>query len=267
VSAAERELVATACRILAGAGQDDLIWGHASVRDPEGRGVWIKSAEWSLAEITPDRVHLVDPDGAVLAGEGARHSDYPVHTGIMMARPDAGAVVHTHPPFSVALAATGQELRPISHAANFFVPPAVPRFTDTADLILTRDLGRSVAATLGDVPALFLVNHGIVTVGSTLEEATVAAVLLEHACHQQLLTASAKNCPAGRRRRSRCASGSTSTAGAPSPRCGLTSCVSCPCEAVGRWPCRGLVRSAECRAALTALLGWPRQQISREGFC
>src|SRR5690606_17708835 len=41
-----RELVATASRILAGTGHDDLIWGHASVRDPDGRGVWIKSAEW-----------------------------------------------------------------------------------------------------------------------------------------------------------------------------------------------------------------------------
>ena len=195
MSAAVRELVATGCRILAGAGQDDLIWGHASVRDPEGRGVWIKSAEWSLAEITADRVHLVDQDGAVLAGEGARHSEYPIHTEIMAARPDVGAVVHTHPPYSVALAATGQELRPVSHAANFFVPPAVSRFTETADLILTRDLGRSVASALGDAPALFLVNHGIVAVGSTLEEATVAAVLLERACQQQLLTASAGGWP------------------------------------------------------------------------
>jgi L-fuculose-phosphate aldolase len=195
VSAAVRELVATASRILAGAGQDDLIWGHASVRDPEGRGLWLKSAEWSLAEITADRVQLVDRDGAVLAGEGARHSEYPIHAEIMAARPDVGAVVHTHPPYSVALAATGQPLRPVSHAANFFVPPAVPRFTDTADLILTRELGRSVAAALGDAPALFLVNHGIVTVGSTLEEATVTAVLLERACRQQLLTASAGGWP------------------------------------------------------------------------
>jgi ribulose-5-phosphate 4-epimerase/fuculose-1-phosphate aldolase len=195
VSAEVREFVATASRILADAGQDDLIWGHASVRDPDGRGVWLKSAEWSLAEITADRVQLVDPDGVVLTGEGPRHSEYPIHAEIMAARSDVGAVVHTHPPYAVALAATGQPLRPVSHAANFFVPPAVPRFTDTADLILTRDLGRSVAAALGDARALFLVNHGIVTVGSTLEEATVAAVLLERACQQQLLTASAGGWP------------------------------------------------------------------------
>ena len=183
-----RALVATASRILAAAGQGDLIWGHASARDPDGHGVWLKSARWGLEEVTPDRVHLVSEDGQVLEGAGQRHSEYPIHTEVMIARPDVGAVVHTHPPHAVALAATGQPLRPVSHAANYFVPPEVPRFTGTGDLILTRDLGREIASTLGSAPALFLVNHGIVTVGPDLQTATVAAVLLERACAQQMLT-------------------------------------------------------------------------------
>jgi L-fuculose-phosphate aldolase len=183
-----QEQVALASRILASQGHDDLIWGHASVRDPDGRGVWIKAAEWSLAEITPERVHLVDGTGEVLAGTGNRHSEYPIHTEIMAARPDVGAVVHTHPPYAVALAATGQPLRAVSHAANMFVPPQVPRFTATADLIITEELGRQVAAELAEHAALFLVNHGIVVVGPDLPSATVAAVVLERACHQQLLT-------------------------------------------------------------------------------
>lgn len=185
-----RQLVATSSRILAASGHGDLIWGHASARDPEGRGVWIKSAEWGLEEVTPDRVHLVSPDGVVVEGDGKRHSEYPIHTEILAARPDVGAVVHTHSPHAVALAATGQQLRPVSHAANFFVPPEVPRFTVTADLILTQELGKQVAATLGESSALFLVNHGIVAVGPDIETATVAAVLLERACEQQLLTQS-----------------------------------------------------------------------------
>ena len=183
-----RALVATASRILAAAGQGDLIWGHASARDPGGRGVWMKSATWGLEEVTTDRVHLVGADGEVLDGSGPRHSEYPIHTEIMNARPDVAGVVHTHPPHAVALAATGQPLRPVSHAANFFVPPDIPRFTQTADLILTRDLGQAVAAELESASAIFLVNHGIVTVGQDLQTATVAAVLLERACAQQMLT-------------------------------------------------------------------------------
>lgn len=181
-----RDLVASASRVLAAQGHDDLIWGHASVRDE--RGVWIKSAEWGLGEVTAERVHLVDRAGNVLEGAGARHSEYPIHTEILAVRSDVGAVVHTHPPHAVALAATGQPLLPVSHAANMFVPPAVPRFTATADLILTPELGKQVAVELGEANALFLVNHGIVTVGPDIETATVRAIVLERACHQQLLT-------------------------------------------------------------------------------
>jgi L-fuculose-phosphate aldolase len=131
-----RALVATASRILAAAGQGDLIWGHASARDPDGHGVWLKSARWGLEEVTPDRVHLVSEDGQVLEGDGQRHSEYPIHTEVMIARPDVGGVVHTHPPHAVALAATGQPLRPVSHAANYFVPPGVPCFSGTGDPVL-----------------------------------------------------------------------------------------------------------------------------------
>jgi len=190
-----RDAVATSCRVLAANGHDDLIWGHSSARDPEGRGVWLKSAEWGLGEVTADRVHLVSPEGDVLVGDGVRHSEFPIHTEVMAARPDVGGVVHTHPPHAVALAATGQDLRPVSHAANLFVPPGVPRFTDTADLVLTRELGRSVALSLGSARAVFLVNHGIVAVGASVQEATVAAIVLEQACQQQILTHSAGGWP------------------------------------------------------------------------
>lgn len=186
-----RELVAASSRVLAAAGHGDLIWGHSSARDRDGRGVWIKAAEWGLDEVTAGRVHLVAPDGTVLEGEGAAHSEHPIHTEIMAARPDVGGVVHTHPPHAVALAAAGLPLRAVSHAANYFVPPGVPAFTGTADLILTPGLGRALARALGPARGIFLVNHGIVTVGETLRQATVAAVLLERACAQQLLTVGA----------------------------------------------------------------------------
>lgn len=192
-----RELVAVSSRVLAAAGHDDLIWGHSSARDRDGRGVWIKSAEWGLDEVTAGRVQLVAPDGTVLEGEGAVHSEHPIHTEIMAARPDVGGVVHTHPPHAVALAAAGLPLRPVSHAANYFVPPDVPAFTGTADLILTPGLGRDLARALGPARGIFLVDHGIVTVGGTLQQATVAAVLLERACAQQLLTVGAAGAVAG----------------------------------------------------------------------
>jgi L-ribulose-5-phosphate 4-epimerase len=183
-----RKVVSDASRILGSHDLGDLIWGHASARDPRGRGVWIKAAGLGMEEVTPADVHLVSWNGDVLEGaEAPRHSEYPIHTEIMAARPDVGGVVHTHSPYAVALAAAGVDLLPINHAATMFVPPAVPRFALTGDLILTPSLGSALADTLGGHRAAFLVNHGVVTVGRDVQEATIAAVILERAARQQLL--------------------------------------------------------------------------------
>jgi L-fuculose-phosphate aldolase len=64
----------------------------------------------------------------------------------------------------------------------------VPRFTKTAELIVTPQMGVDVAATLGDQNAMFLVNHGIVTAGKDVRDAVIRAVLLEKAAYQQMLT-------------------------------------------------------------------------------
>ncbi len=183
-----RLLVSQASRVLGAAGLDDYIWGHASVRDPEGRGAWIKRSGVGLSEIGPGDVQLVSHDGEVLQGAGNRHIEYPIHTEVYAARPDVGGVVHIHPPHAVALAASGVQLRPVSHQATLFTPPAVPCYDDTTDLIRSAELGAGVARALGDRNAVFLLNHGIVTVGVTVREAAVTALLLEEACEQQLRT-------------------------------------------------------------------------------
>lgn len=190
MSKATRHLVATSSQLMARAGSADLIWGHVSARDEQGRGVWIKQAGIGLEEVTPETVQLVDWEGRVLEGDGPRHSEWPIHTEVMAARSDVNGVVHVHSRHPVALASSGVDLRPVSHEANYFAPHGVPRFDATGDLILTTDLGRAVASTLGEATAAFLVNHGVITVGEDLAAATVAAIILDRACAQQLLTAS-----------------------------------------------------------------------------
>ncbi|MDQ6821796.1 MAG: class II aldolase/adducin family protein [Actinomycetota bacterium] len=183
-----RELVALGCRILGANGHDDYVWGHVSARDPQDRGVWMKASTYGFEEITADHVILVSFDGEVLEGDRPRHSEWPIHTEIMRSRPDAGGVVHSHPPHSIAVGAAGQPLLPLSHAGTLFVPPDVPRFTKTADLIVTPEMGADVAEGLDGESALLLVNHGIVTVGKDVRDAVIRAVLLEKAAHQQVVT-------------------------------------------------------------------------------
>ena len=93
---------ALGCLVLGSQDQSDFVWGHLSVRDPAGRGVWMKSAGYGFEEMTPELIVLIDDDGNVMEGKGRRHAEYPIHTEIMAARPDVNCVVHTHSASAVA---------------------------------------------------------------------------------------------------------------------------------------------------------------------
>jgi ribulose-5-phosphate 4-epimerase/fuculose-1-phosphate aldolase len=180
------DLVALGSRALAAAGHGDMVWGHLAVRDPDGRGVWLKSSGWGMEEITPDRVMLVSWDGDVLAGNGKRHIEYPIHTEIMQARPDVTVSLHTHADTVNAFSALAVPLRPISHDATAFAEHGLPRHTATANLVRTAELGRALAADLGAAHACLMPQHGLAAVGVDVAHAVMYAVLLQRACATQL---------------------------------------------------------------------------------
>jgi ribulose-5-phosphate 4-epimerase/fuculose-1-phosphate aldolase len=185
----EEQLIAEtalANRALGASGQSDMVWGHASVRDPDGRGVWMKAAGWSFGEVTGDRVALVSPEGEVLAGHGPRHIEYPIHTEVMLARSDVGSVVHTHAPAAVSFAALDVPLLAVSHDGVEFAEPPVPRFTRTGALISSAELGQALAEAIGDGVGCLIPQHGLVTVGPDAATAVMRAVLLARACQVQL---------------------------------------------------------------------------------
>ena len=179
-------LAVQASLALAAAGQADMIWGHASVRDPDRRGVWMKSAGWGLEEIDEGKIVLVSPEGKVLEGSGRQHIEYPIHTEILARRPDVGAVVHTHSSAANQFSALDVPLRPLDHAGSLFAYPEIPRFTLTGGLIKTRELGIALAQTLGTARACLLPQHGIVAVGADTPTAVMTAILLDRACQTQL---------------------------------------------------------------------------------
>jgi L-fuculose-phosphate aldolase len=186
--AALRRDLALACRILGNNGHGDNIYGHVSARLPGADRLWMKAHRVGLEEVTEEDLLLIDLDGNVLAGPAQRrHTEYPIHTEIMRARPDVTSVVHTHPVHSVAFAARGLELRPVGHEGSFFWPPGVPIFDEFTDLVRTRAQGEAVARELADGPAVFLRNHGIAVGERSIEWATCVAILLEKAAQVQLL--------------------------------------------------------------------------------
>ena len=146
----------------------------------------MKSAGWSFEEVSAERVVLVAPDGEVLAGDGPRHVEYPIHTEVIRARPDVGCVVHTHAPAATAFAALDQPLLALSHDGVEFAEPQIPRFTLTGSLISSPELGQALAEAIGDGNGCLLAQHGLVTVGPDAATAVMRAVLLARACQVQL---------------------------------------------------------------------------------
>lgn len=182
--------IVTGCRVLGSADHGDPVWGHVSRRDPDGRGVWLKAGGRGFDEVSENDVILIDSAGRPLAGSFSPPFEYPLHTEILRARGDVDSVVHCHPPCAIALAASGQPLHAFSNSAGMFAA-GVPRFERAVGLINTADLGAAVAEGLGSSRALFLVGHGIVTVGSSVATAVMNAVLLERACRLQILATAA----------------------------------------------------------------------------
>jgi ribulose-5-phosphate 4-epimerase/fuculose-1-phosphate aldolase len=182
-----KEALVQACHILAMEGQSNTILGHMSARLPGWDRYWMKPATFGLEEITVDDLVLVSLDGKVLDGRHRRHAEYPIHSEIMRDRPGVLAVVHTHPAYSVAFAARGRPLLPVGHEGSYFCPPGVPVFDRKTDLVLTQEEGKWVSDALGDAHGLFMLNHGIAVPGPTVENACVAAIMLDYAARVQLL--------------------------------------------------------------------------------
>lgn len=179
-------LAVSASHALAAAGQGDMVWGHVAVRDPDGRGIWIKAPGWGLEEVTRERLQLVSFDGQVLDGRGAPHREVSIHIETMRARPDAACTVHTHAAQAVAFAALDVPMLAVSHDACVFGGADVPRFRTTGGLVHTPELGRALAAALGAAPAALMPKHGLVACGETVGAAVMHAVLLDRACGSQL---------------------------------------------------------------------------------
>jgi len=179
--------LAQACRVLEMEGHSDMTLGHMSLRDPAGRGIWLKRSGISLGEVVgPEDFTLVDFDGNKLAGTGRVHKEWPIHTKIIQARPDVNVVGHTHPLYACAFSATDVELKAVTHEASYLGgPPA--RYNGTTGLIDTPELGEDLAVALGDASTVLLRNHGVTFVGPTVPIAAMMGIFLEKACRVQLL--------------------------------------------------------------------------------
>jgi L-fuculose-phosphate aldolase len=184
------ERVADACRMLSMEGHGDITLGHLSFRDPKGRGLWLKKSQRGLDEVRQfDDFVLIDFEGRQLENVGNCHSEWPIHSEIMKARPDVHVVGHTHAHYSVLFSAAEEALCALNHEGANLIS-SLARFRLTAGLINTQALGQALAQSLGSAAVVLMKNHGVTFVGGTLEEATLNGIFIERACRAQIEMAS-----------------------------------------------------------------------------
>jgi 3,4-dihydroxyphthalate decarboxylase len=188
-----RETVALGCRILAARGLVDGVLGHVSARvGPDSLLVRCRGPqERGVARTEPDDIRLVDLDGRHLeASDGWQvPKELPIHSRVLAARPEVGAVVHAHPPSVLLCGLAELPLRPIFGAYNIpamrLAAGGVPVYARSI-LIARAALADEMLAAMGERPVCILRGHGITVTGASVEQAVVTAVDLDELCRVTL---------------------------------------------------------------------------------
>lgn len=168
--------------------------GNASAR--WASHVLITPSGFALSEVKPNDLVLVrvGPPGTAEPGAGGDPAgepdrrpsmELPMHLALYESRPEAGAVVHAHPPACTAFAMTEREVKPLPLEASLALGrlPVAPLLPPGS-----RDLARAVADLGREYRVVLLAGHGLVAVGGTIEEAFHLAELAEEAATVALYT-------------------------------------------------------------------------------
>jgi HCOMODA/2-hydroxy-3-carboxy-muconic semialdehyde decarboxylase len=158
-------------------------FGHISGRTGANR--FLLSRSIAPAQVAVSDIVEWDLDANPIGGDAPPgYSERFIHSEVYRARPDVMSVVHCHAPSLIPFGITGIPLRPVFHNSSF-VGEGVPVFEiraaagDTDMLVRTAELGRALARTLGNKPAVLMRGHGAVIVGRSVEQAVARAVYLE----------------------------------------------------------------------------------------
>ncbi len=181
------EALAGACRILAKEGHESGLAGQVTARGPKPGTWWTLQFGYGFEEATAERMVLVDEDLRPASGKGGGGRPNPgvrFHIWIYRKRPDVQAIIHTHAPYASALSCTSSSLKTIHMDTAMLHGTA--HLPEWPGVPVADDEGRIISAALGSAKSILLANHGLLTAGASVEEATYLAVFFERAARMQL---------------------------------------------------------------------------------
>lgn len=183
-----RERLAAALRVFGKCGFDEGVAGHITVRDPEHLDhFWVNPMGKSFKQMKVSDLLLVNHHGEVVEGKGLLNgAAFTIHSQIHMSNPKITAAAHSHSVYGKSWSSLGRKLDPITQDACAFYNDHV-LFDDFTGVVLDNSEGERIAAALGDNKAAILQNHGLLTVGESVEEAAWWFVTMERSCQAQLM--------------------------------------------------------------------------------
>ncbi|MFE0099688.1 class II aldolase/adducin family protein [Streptomyces sp. NPDC059009] len=182
-----KERLAGALRIFGRLGYEDGVSGHITVRDPEYTDCfWVNPFGMPFRHVTVGDLVLANEEGQVVEGRyHVNQAAFTVHAQAHKARPDVVAVAHCHSLYGRALSTLGELLDPITQeSCAFYESHAL--YDGYTGVIVDEEEGRRIASALGDHKAVILRNHGLLTVGDSVDAAAWWFISLERSCQVQL---------------------------------------------------------------------------------
>lgn len=183
-----KERLAAAFRLFGAFGFDEGVAGHITARDPERHDhFWVNPFRMNFKHIRVSDLILVNSEGEVVEGDHpVNRAAFVIHGQVHAARPDVKAAAHSHSVHGKAFSALGRLLDPLTQdACAFYGDHAL--FDDYTGVVVDLDEGRRIAQALGDNKACILRNHGLLTVGDTVDAAAWWFITMERTCQAQLL--------------------------------------------------------------------------------
>lgn len=187
-----KQRLAACLRIFSMHGFDAGIAGHISCRDAvQTDHFWVNPLAVHFSRVKVSDLVLVDHHGRIVEG---RHpvnaAAFSIHSRIHLARPEVMAAAHSHSLYGTTYASLGKPIPPITQeACAFYQDHAVMQAYNGIASELSE--GEAIARALGPAKAAICRNHGLFTVGQTVEEAVFWFLRMERACEQTLLATAA----------------------------------------------------------------------------
>lgn len=187
-----KQCLAASFRLFSRFGFDEGVAGHITARDPELTDhFWVNPFGMHFGHIRVSDLLLVRHDGKIVHGDlPVNQAAFAIHSQVHAARPDVIGAAHSHSIYGKSWSTLGRLLDPLTQdACAFYDDHAV--FDSYTGVVLDTEEGKRIAYTLGERKAIILRNHGLLTVGHSVEEAAWWFITMERSCQAQLLAEAA----------------------------------------------------------------------------